>query len=74
MSMNPIFHDKMKHIEIQYHYIHDMVQKGVVELQYVPIDDQTAYILTNPLLRKKFDYFCRRLGVEENASFMEREN
>ena len=34
-----VFHDKTKHIEIRYHYIHDMVLKGVVELQYVPIDD-----------------------------------
>ena len=25
MSMNLVFHDKMKHIEIQYHYICDMV-------------------------------------------------
>jgi hypothetical protein len=35
MTENPFFHDKMKHIEIQYYYIRDMVQKGVVKLQYV---------------------------------------
>ena len=29
---NPVLHDKMKHIEIWYHYIHDMVQKGPVKL------------------------------------------
>ena len=32
MSVNPVFHDKSKHIEILYQFIHDMVQKGVVEL------------------------------------------
>ena len=29
---NPLFHDKSKHIEIKYHYIKDMVQRGVVKL------------------------------------------
>jgi hypothetical protein len=32
---NPVFHDKSKHIEIRYHFIHDYVQRGVVELQYI---------------------------------------
>jgi hypothetical protein len=35
MTENLVFHDKMKHIEIWYHYIRDMVQKAVVNLQYV---------------------------------------
>ena len=74
MSVNPVFHDKTKHIEIRYHYIHDMVQKGAVELQYVPTDYQTADVLTKPLLKTKFQYFHRRLGVEENASLVERES
>ena len=32
---NPMFHDNLNHIEIKYHYIRDMVQRGVVKLQYV---------------------------------------
>ena len=39
MLMNLVFHNKMKHIEIRYHYIRDMVQKGTVELQFVSKDD-----------------------------------
>ena len=74
MSMNPVFHDKTKHIEIRYHYIRDMMQKGVVELQYVRTNDQTTDVLTKPLLRTKFEHFRRRLGVEENASLVERES
>ena len=72
--MNPVFHDNMQNIEIRYHYIRDMVHKGAVELQYVLIDDQIADILTRPLLRTKFEYFRKRLGVEENASLVERES
>ena len=30
LSENLVFHDKSKHIEIKYHYIQDMVQKGAI--------------------------------------------
>jgi hypothetical protein len=29
MTENTMFHDKSKHIEIRYHYIRDIVQRGV---------------------------------------------
>ena len=64
MSMNPVFYDKSKHIQIQYHFIRDMVQKGAVELQYIPTYDHTVDIITEPLSRFKFEYFRGRLGVE----------
>jgi hypothetical protein len=38
MIENPVFHDKSKHIEIRYHYICDMVQRGAIKLQYVSTD------------------------------------
>ena len=62
MSKNPVFHDKSKHIEIKYHYIGDMVQRGAVKLQYVATDKQIADVLTKPLARVKFEYFREKLG------------
>jgi hypothetical protein len=63
LSENPVFHDKSKHIEIRYHYIRDMVQRGAVKLQYVATDDQVVDVLTKPLSRVKFEYFRDKLGV-----------
>ena len=39
LSENPMFHDRSKHIEIRYHFIKDYVQRGVVELQYISIEE-----------------------------------
>jgi hypothetical protein len=33
-SENPIVYDRLKHIEIEYYYIRDMVHKGEVRLQF----------------------------------------
>jgi hypothetical protein len=32
MTKNHVFHDRSKHIEIHYHFIHDMVQRGSLKL------------------------------------------
>ena len=39
---NPVFHDKSKDIEIKYHFIRDMVQKGALKLKYVPTEEQVV--------------------------------
>ena len=60
---NSVFPDKSKHIEIKYHYIRDMGQRGVVKLQYVAMKEHIADVLTNPLARVKFEYSREKLGV-----------
>ena len=32
LSENPVFHDKLKHIDIKFHYIRDMVQRGEMKI------------------------------------------
>ena len=63
MTENPMFHDKSKHIEVRYHFIQDMVQKGAIKLKYVPIEEQVADVLTKPPDHVKFEYFRDKLSV-----------
>jgi hypothetical protein len=73
LSENPVFHDRSKHIEMRYHYLRDMVQKGAIRLQYVSTEEQIADVFTKPLTAVKFVYFRDKLCVAENASLAERE-
>jgi hypothetical protein len=70
---NPISHDIAKHVEIKYHYIRDTVHKKAVRVEYLPIDEQIADVLTKPLARSKFMYFRDKLGVIKNVPLVERE-
>jgi hypothetical protein len=44
-----------------------MVQRGVVELQYISTNEQIADILTKPLSRVKYEYFRDKLGMMQNV-------
>jgi hypothetical protein len=64
MTKNHVFHDKSKHIDIRYYYIHDhMVQRGAIMLQYASMDEHVADVLTKPLSHVMFEYFRDKLGV-----------
>jgi hypothetical protein len=64
---NPVFHDRSKNIEIQYHFIRDYVQRGAVELQHISTKEQVADILTKALNMGKFVFFRDKLGVVSNT-------
>jgi hypothetical protein len=73
LSENHVFHDKLKHIEIKYHYIKDMVQRKKIHMQYLCKHEQVADVFTKPLVRIKFEYFLESLILVENVSLDERE-
>jgi hypothetical protein len=37
LSINPVFHDRSKHIDIWYHHLRDCVQWKIMLLQYIPM-------------------------------------
>ena len=48
------FHARIKHINIQYYYIHELTEDSVVKLKHYNINNMTADCLTKSLTRKKF--------------------
>lgn len=65
LSVNPILHDKLKHIEIPYHYVRDMVERRAIQLEYINTSDQIVGILTKPLPKVKVDHFRKEHGMVE---------
>ena len=63
LSKNPVLHFRTKHIEIRHHFIKDHIQKGDIELVFVPTENQLADIFTKPLGEYQFCKIRRDLGL-----------
>lgn len=63
IRLNPEFHRRTKHIDVQFHMIRDFHQQGHLLISYICTANQLADILTKPLVSDNFT--CRRslLGV-----------
>ena len=64
LAYNPVYHQRSKHIDIRYHFIRDEIQKGVVDLIYVPTSNNVADIFTKPLSKFKLNSFSAIRGDE----------
>jgi len=61
---NTLFHSQTKHIDIQYHYIYEIVKNHKIKIIHISSDDNLADILTKPLPWAKFKPFCGTLGIQ----------
>ena len=57
LAQNTITHSRSKHIDIRHHFVRDLVEREVVQLQYISTDQNIADILTKALGRLKFNQF-----------------
>ena len=63
VARNPVFHARMKHIEVHYHYVRERLSAGEISLVYVPTQDNLADLFTKALSREKFEAFRKALGL-----------
>jgi hypothetical protein len=63
LSRNPVMHGRNKHIDVRFHFLHDLTKEGTVELIYCGTQEQLADVMTKALKLDTFQKLRDQLGV-----------
>lgn len=63
MARNPVHHGRQKHIEVQFHFVRDEIERGNLIIDYCQTEEMAADLLTKPLPRPAFRANLRLLGL-----------
>ncbi|MCO5556773.1 hypothetical protein L7F22_010325 [Adiantum nelumboides] len=63
IARSPVFHARTKHIEVQYHFVRELILDGEVEMEYCPTMDNCADIFTKVLGSKTLERHFHQIGV-----------
>ena len=63
ITSNPVTEKRSKHIDIQFHYIREVVERKLAEVFFIPGEENPADLLTKNLGSTKFLQFRPAYGL-----------
>ena len=60
----------MKHIQIDLHFVRDLVQKGTLNVKHVHTQDQLADLLTKPLSTQRTKILRSKIGLADGSPIL----
>ena len=64
LSDNPVFHSWSKHIDIQWHYVHDLIQSKLIHTSHIPGTQNGADFFTKALNCFEHERCVKLLGMD----------
>lgn len=66
LSVNSLFHNRTKHIDVRYHFCRDCVKDKIIKLNYLETAKMPADLFTKSLQYVKHYHFLEALGISNN--------
>jgi hypothetical protein len=63
LASNPIFHGRMKHVKVDYHFVRDRVIKKLLDVRFISTGDQVAYGFMKALPQRRLLEFQRNVNL-----------
>lgn len=63
LSKNPVLHARSKHIHVRFHFLRELVNDGVITMEYCGTEDQLSDIMTKTVKLDTFEKLRERMGV-----------
>ena len=63
LAANPVFHGRVKHVEIDFHFVRERVARKLLDVRLISTNDQIADGFTKALTKKKMELFRDNLNL-----------
>ncbi|KMQ88472.1 retrovirus-related gag-pol polyprotein [Lasius niger] len=63
LAENPVFHARTKHIDVRHHFVREVLNSGILKIEYAPTEIMPADILTKGLPKPKHEKCIDLLGL-----------
>ena len=57
MVKNPVSNERSKHIDIKHHFPREKYGNGIIDVKYIPTNENVADVFTKPATRQKLEKF-----------------
>jgi len=71
MTINPVFHARSKHIELDYHFVREQVALGNLITNHIPASHQIADLFTKPISKATLLRFQSKLCLQPRQRLRE---